>query len=223
MEITSSRDKNNDIKYTITKSISGNEQVKEALRRHIMSYFDLAHAIYLSALYKLNLKDPQKIIKEMVKWTKGIPEQDIMNLCHDVAYNVLLPSVYEEARVEIKAHKEKNARIVILSSALSPICKVMSESLDIDDIICSELEVRNGFLTGLPVGNMCFGPEKEVRLRKYCEVNNIKPSDSWYYGDSIADIQALNAVGNPVCINPDRRLRKQAIQKGWSILLWKSI
>lgn len=118
--------------------------------------------------------------------------------------------VYEEARSEIKWHKEKNAKIVLLFSALTPVCREMVKNLKMDDIVCSDLEVINGNLTGRPVGKLCFGKEKAVRLLSYCEKYNSNASDAWYYGDSISDLAVLGSVGSPVCINPDRMLKKEA-------------
>jgi len=97
----------------------------------------------------------------------------------------------------------------------------MARSLNLDDVICSELEVKNGYLTGLPVGHLCFGEEKAVRLKKYCEKNSFSLTDAWYYGDSVSDLPPLNAVGNPVCVNPDNQLRKTALKRRWKILKWE--
>jgi phosphoserine phosphatase len=93
--------------------------------------------------------------------------------------------------------------------------------MGINDVICSELEAENGILTGRPKGNLCFGNEKLIRLRKYCEIFNSAPSLAWYYGDAIIDAPALSIVGNPVCINPDKKLRRMAEEKKWRIYLWK--
>ena len=230
MIITFSKDSKTGSKYiaffdldrTITKAISGNALVMCAIRKGIMSPFDLVNAIYLSMVYKLNLKDPLKIIDKMTMWVKGMTEQTMIDLCSEVFHKVLLPSVYAEARLEIKFHKDRNAKVVILSSALTTICFEVAKSLNIDDIICSDLEVKDGYLTGRPNGRLCFGEEKMVRLRAYCEINNSKTSDAWYYGDSISDLPALSSVGNPVCINPDSKLKKAARKRGWKILTWHS-
>jgi phosphoserine phosphatase len=90
-----------------------------------------------------------------------------------------------------------------------------------DDIICSEMEVKNNLLTGHPVGRLCYGDEKVRRLREYCEKNNSTPSQSWYYADALIDFPVLSIVGFPVCVNPDRKLRKKAREKGWKIYSWK--
>ena len=109
---------------------------------------------------------------------------------------------------------------MILSSALTTICRQMAENLNIDDIICSGLEVKNGYMTGRPLGHLCFGEEKAVRLKRYCEIFNFSLSEAWYYGDSISDLHALSVVGNPVCVNPDKKLKKAAKRRGWKIVLW---
>lgn len=211
-----------DLDQTITSSISGKELARGAFRKGLMTRYDLTNAIFLSLLFRLELKDPLKIIDKMVRWVEGISEKTIVDLCSEVFREVLLPSVYDEARSEIEFHKGENAKVVILSSALAPVCNDMAKDLGFDDVICSDLEVKNGYHTGRPLGHVCFGEEKAIRLKDYCEKNSILPSDSWYYGDSISDLSALSVVGHPVCVNPDKKLRKMAIKKNWRILYWKS-
>ena len=211
-----------DIDRTITKAISGRALARGAFTKGLITRLDIVQAGYLSLAYRLNLRDPLKIIDRMVTWLDGIPEKTIDDLCSEVFREVLYPSVYDEARFEIKTHKEKNAKVVILSSTLTPICRYMAENLGMDDIICSALEVENGYFTGHPIGHLCFGKEKAIRLKSYCEINNTKMSEAWYYGDSTSDLPALSLVGNPVCINPDRKLKKAAQKRGWKILDWNS-
>lgn len=41
------------------------------------------------------------------------------------------------------------------------------------------------------------------------------------YGDSMADLPMLEAVGRPFCVSPDSRLRKVAQERAWPILPWR--
>jgi putative phosphoserine phosphatase/1-acylglycerol-3-phosphate O-acyltransferase len=209
-----------DLDRTITKAVSGKALARGAIRLGLFSLSDIFNAFYLSLVYKLNLRDPLKIMDEMTRWVKGMEEKTMDGLCSEVFLKVLLPSVYSEARSEIKFHIKKSAKVVILSSALTQICREIAIKLDMDDIICSGLEVINGKLTGNTIGRLCFGEEKKLRLIEYCEKNNTNPADSWYYGDSISDLPALSIVGNPVCVNPDNKLRRAAGKRGWRILHW---
>jgi HAD superfamily hydrolase (TIGR01490 family) len=209
-----------DLDRTITSAVSGNELALTAYRKGLMSYSDVLYALWLLTGYKLSLIDPERAIYKMAGRVKGIPEKTLEELSAEISQKILLPAVYPEAVEEIKMHSENNARTVILSSSPVQVCQIMAESLQIDDIVCSKLEAVGGQLTGRSLGSLCFGQEKVTRMRKYCEKNNITPDKCWYYGDAMADFPALSIVGHPVCVNPDRKLRKKAKERGWNICFW---
>jgi HAD superfamily hydrolase (TIGR01490 family) len=209
-----------DLDRTLTGAVSGNALAKRAWKNGLMSRSNLLHALILSAEYRLGIKDPVKAVYEMTGWVKGISEKEMETLCSEVFNDVILPSFYKEAGEEIKMHKGRNAKTVILSSSLTPICREAASYLGVDDIICSVLEISDGILTGRPVGKLCFGDEKLNRLKDYCEKNNTDPSDCWYYADALADLPVLQIVGAPVCVNPDKKLASIARGKGWKINYW---
>ena len=210
-----------DLDRTITKAISGRALAREALRRGLLKSSDLAIALYFGTFYRLRLADPVMIMEKMTGWVKGISQETLNELCQEVFKKVMLPSIHPEVFNELRIHKESNAQTVILSSSLVPICKAVAEYLEMDDIICSELEVKDGLLTGKPQGNLCYGDEKLVRLKEYCEKNNIAVNDAWYYWDAIIDQPALSIVGHPVCVNQDKKLKRIAKENNWRIYSWK--
>lgn len=210
-----------DLDRTITRAVSGRLLVTGAYRRGLMKKSDILKALWLSSAYKLKLRDPVAIMNEMIIWVKGIKVSDFSALCSEISHADLFPSVYKEAVAEIGLHRGNNVHTVLLSSSVSQICREISVQFGLNDIICSELEATEGLLTGLPLGNLCFGEEKARKLISYCENNNYSPSNAWYYGDSISDLPALSIVGNPVCVNPDGQLEKQARKRGWKICRWK--
>jgi HAD-superfamily subfamily IB hydrolase, TIGR01490 len=210
-----------DLDRTITKAISGRALAREALRRGLLKSSDLAIALYFGMFYRLRLADPVTIMEKMTGWVKGISQETLTDLCQEVFRKVMLPSIHQEVFDELKMHRDNKALTVILSSSLVPMCKAVSEYLEMDDIICSELEVKDGILTGKPKGNLCYGNEKLVRLKEYCEKNNTDLANAWYYGDAIIDQPALSIVGHPVCVNPDKKLKRIAMEKEWKIYLWK--
>jgi len=209
-----------DLDRTIISSNSGKILIQYSYRHGLMTGPDLIKGIYLSVLYRLKLRDPVKIIASMAGWMKGLTESKVNELSAAIFNFHLLKSIRKEVNSEISFHKTRGARVVILSSAILPICRSIAGYLEMDDVICSNLEVIDGIYTGHPDGPYCFGAEKVVRLVDYCKKKGIDPSHSWYYGDSISDLDVLSSVGNPVCINPDRKLKKAAAKKGWKILFW---
>jgi HAD superfamily hydrolase (TIGR01490 family) len=210
-----------DLDDTLIGANSGKLLVRGAYERGMMSLQDIIKALWLSLLYKFRLMNPQKIIAGMLQWLAGMPEKRIIDLSSEVFEMNMIHSIYQEARSEIRKHKDQNAAVVLLSSALYQVCRKVADHLDLDDIICTELEIDGDCFTGRPLGKICYGNEKLLRLKKYCEKINSKTSDVWYYADSISDLPVLGIVGYPVCINPDRQLWKIAKKRNWKVFDWK--
>jgi HAD superfamily hydrolase (TIGR01490 family) len=210
-----------DLDNTLINSNSGKLLVMEARARGMMNLHNLIRAIWMSFLYRFNLMESEKIIAGMLQWLNGVPVAGVNLLASEVFLKKMIRTITDEARSEIIWHQERNAATVILSSALYPVCQAVAGHLNIDDIICTQLETVDGKCTGKPEGNPCFGEEKAIRLMDYCEKINSKVPDAWYYGDSISDLPVMQLVGNPVCVNPDKKLLKAAHKNNWKIYLWK--
>ncbi len=211
-----------DLDDTLIRANSGKLLAMSAYEQGMMGLPDLIKAVWMLLLYKFNLMDSERIIAGMVKWLAGIPEKRANDLSSLVFEKHLRPMITDEARREIEFHKDKNAAVVILSSALSHICQAAAAHLEMDDVICTTIKVNGGICTGGTEGNPCFGNEKVSRLKEYCEKNNSKVADAWYYGDSIFDLPVLQIVGNPVCVNPDKKLLKSAYKNNWRICNWNN-
>jgi phosphoserine phosphatase len=108
--------------------------------------------------------------------------------------------------------------VVLLSSATSPICEPVAAHLELDAMICTHLETRDGAFTGRTQGRLVYGKEKKRRMLSFCLEHEGDASDAWYYGDSHTDRFVMEAVGNPVAVSPDRRLKKIAVRHTWPIL-----
>ncbi|MDP4223246.1 MAG: HAD-IB family hydrolase [Bacteroidota bacterium] len=209
-----------DLDRTISKAISGNALALKAIGKGYMKTSDIATATWYGFVYLIGLGDSAKIMDKMAAWVKGLKEEILMDLCSEVVREIMIPSIHPEVIEEIRMHRANNAATVILSSTLGPVCRGIADHLQMDEIICSHLEAKNGYLTGKPLGKLCYGEEKLRRLNEYCEKNNTKPSESWYYADAFVDLPALELVGHPVCINPERKLARIARKKEWDIRRW---
>jgi hypothetical protein len=64
-----------DLDRTIISTNSGKTLIQQAFKQGLMTRMDLIKGVYISLLYRLDLKDTVKIIDSMVGWVKGIPEK----------------------------------------------------------------------------------------------------------------------------------------------------
>lgn len=211
-----------DLDRTLAGNNSGREIVRVAFRKGVLSYQELFRAFALSLAHRLNLRDTPETIKEMALWTRDHSENQLSDLCREAALSGIIPSIYPGAKAEIEYHRNRKAGLVLLSSALAPLCRQVAVHLGLESVLCSELEVSSGRLTGNTRGRFCYAEEKALKLTGYCEMKGHSPSQAWYYGDSLSDLPVLELVGNPVCVNPDRKLMAIANKRGWQIRRWSS-
>ena len=209
-----------DLDQTLINANSGKILIQLAYKKNMMKWPDIVRVLWFSFLYKSNLRQAENIVYDMVSLVAGVPVKTLKDLSYEMVKNRFINVIPIDARMELSFHREQSAKTVILSSSLSPICKAVAEHLQMDDIICTDPEVKNGFLTGHTNNPVCYGKEKLLRLKKYCEINNTTPEASWYYGDSVSDFPVLEKVGHPVCINPDKKLKQIAVTNGWPVKYW---
>lgn len=208
-----------DLDRTILSINSGFPLVREAYKGGLMSISDYLNAIWLSLLYKFRLRDTSLIVSGMGRWLKGLTVDELNELSERVVNKYLVKAIRPVIISEIRFHRENNAEIVILSSALLQICSPIGSQMGADGIICTEMDAENGVFTGSSKHGFCLGEEKRIRLMQHCDQRSYSLNEAYCYGDSIADLHALETVGHPVCVHPDRRLRRIALKKGWRVIL----
>ena len=208
-----------DLDHTILDGNSATHLVQEAHNRGVMSERQYRHAVWLSILYKLNIGEPIKMINRMLSWLTGLQEASIMKLSQDIFDQIIKETIRPEILDTIREHRAKKAAVILLSSATSPICLPVTRFLELDDVICTQLDSENGILTGHTRGKLVYGPEKKVRMLAYCREKEYDPQEAWYYGDSHTDKYVMGAVGFPVAVSPDKKLLKIAKRNKWPILL----
>ena len=77
-----------------------------------------------------------------------------------------------------------------------------------------------GLHTGQPLGEVCFGEGKRLHAEAYAAEAGVPLSACAFYTDSYSDLPVLEVVGRPVAVNPDRRLRREALRRGWPVVDW---
>jgi HAD superfamily hydrolase (TIGR01490 family) len=131
----------------------------------------------------------------------------------------VLKRLYPEALAALRAHKEAGHRVVLLSGALDFILEPFKDLAD--DVLTARLEEENGAYTGELSGAPVAGEARARMLASFARRRRLDLSRSYAYADSISDLPMLEAVGHPVVVNPDSRLEKAAIERGWETRNWR--
>jgi len=210
-----------DLDHTIYDSDSSHVLVRRAHKLGFLKTRDLLKGIGMVLRHKMGWGDTRRFIETAYRWLEGVPVEDFRRFGNEIVEDTLMGFVHPEIRTILTQHQEEGADIVILSAALEVICESIARHLGMDHIICSRLEVRDGKYTGRGLGPPCIGEEKLIRVQAYCREHGHRLEDAYYYADSILDLPALEAVGHPVCINPDKKLAAEAKERGWTVRTWE--
>jgi HAD superfamily hydrolase (TIGR01490 family) len=125
------------------------------------------------------------------------------------------------ARTALARHRAAGDRLVLLTSASTYIAERVVGDLELDDMLCTRFEVRaDGTFTGAPLEPLCFGPGKVRAALAYVGHAGVDLADCAFYSDSMSDRPMLEAVGRPVAVHPDPRLRRLARSRGWPVADW---
>ncbi len=126
------------------------------------------------------------------------------------------------AEALLDRHRDAGDELLIITSTnrfvVEPICR----QLGVEAVIATEPEMRNGRFTGAVVGRPSFGEGKVVRLQQWLSARAERAENpllgSFFYSDSINDLPLLQAVDNPVAVDPDAALREIAMGKRWPVI-----
>jgi HAD superfamily hydrolase (TIGR01490 family) len=107
---------------------------------------------------------------------------------------VLAAELRAAALERIAWHRDQGHELVLVSASLDAYLDVIGPELGFDQVLCTRLEVRNGYLTGAMVGGNCRGAAKIARLRVACL--DLAAREMWAYGDSAGDRAMLSAANH---------------------------
>ena len=107
-----------------------------------------------------------------------------------------------DVATRMRWHQEQGHVVILVSASLGVYLHPLGDLLEVDAVLCTEMEETDGVLTGKLVGKNCRGEEKVSRVQKWREEAGIDVQDLVYaYGDSSGDKQLLDLFSQPTWVN----------------------
>jgi len=141
--------------------------------------------------------------------------------CERFLREVVGPRIPASARALVESHRERGDRVVMTTATNRLLTELTARHLGIADLLATEVEVVDGRCTGRTRGVLNMREGKVTRLRAWLGEQGLPAdafSDAVFYSDSVNDVPLLQAVGHPVVVDPDTRLRAHALSAGWPLL-----
>jgi HAD superfamily hydrolase (TIGR01490 family) len=136
---------------------------------------------------------------------------------------VIAPRLGTAAHELVARHRNAGERVVLTTATNRFLTAPIADRLGIaaSDLIATELQLEGGRFSGRNSGILNMREGKVERIEGWLAEQAIAPgalAEAVFYSDSANDLPLLRAVGRPVAVDPDSRLRAEAEKAGWTIL-----
>jgi HAD superfamily hydrolase (TIGR01490 family) len=118
----------------------------------------------------------------------------------------------------LEKHRVRGDTLIIITATNRFVTAPVARLLGVEHLIATDPEERDGRYTGRVAGTPCYREGKVTRLHAWMREHGANLTDSWCYSDSHNDLALLAEVEHPVAVDPDPRLRREALVRGWSVI-----
>ena len=138
-------------------------------------------------------------------------------------FRATIASHVPPAALELVArHRAARDACALVTATTRFVAEAFGAAFGLTEVLATEPEIDGqGRYTGEIVGQACFREHKIAHVQAWLARRGATWDDvdrSWFYSDSINDLPLLQAVTDPVAVDPDPALRAVAVAHGWPIM-----
>ena len=168
--------------------------------------------------YKIGKLDFDKYTRFALKSFIGKSHIEISELTNEFVKEVIEPMINIYALKIIHDHQDDGCKILIASATNELIVKPIAKRLEVVDCLGTKVEFLDNKCTGKYLPPSALGEGKLKLVTEWAKKKGFNLELATFYSDSINDLPLLEKVNNPVAVNPDLKLERISITRGWKIL-----
>jgi putative phosphoserine phosphatase/1-acylglycerol-3-phosphate O-acyltransferase len=206
-----------DFDGTLIAGYSAEAFVLDAIRRRKVNPQTMIRSLLAGLDMQLRGSDVTALMEIAADAAKGRREETMIELGRRLFRERVAGTVYPEARAIVKAHQRKGHTLALASSATRFQAGPLASDFGIQHVLCTQVEVEDGRLTGRIEGPILWGKNKADAVAAFAADNGIKLPESYGYANGDEDVEFLETVGRPRPLNPASGLARVAAERGWPI------
>ncbi|WP_414639375.1 HAD family hydrolase [Archangium sp.] len=210
-----------DLDKTLLAVNSGSLWVRRELALGHITRMQALWASMWLARYHMGFVSMRDALLQAISHLQGTGEQHVRERTVRF-YEELVRSQFRPGALRaLEEHRSAGDKLVLLTSSSGYMSELVARDLGLDAVLCNRFEVdAAGIYTGRPLGEVCFGEGKRFYAQSYAAQAGVPLSACAFYTDSYSDLPVMEVVGRPVAVHPDRRLRREALRRGWPVVDW---
>jgi HAD superfamily hydrolase (TIGR01490 family) len=146
----------------------------------------------------------------------GWPVEQVQAIVAETLHELINPLIYDEAVALFDEHRAAGRDIVIVSSSGEEVVGPIGEMLGVDHVVATRMVVEDGLYTG-DIAFYAYGEGKAEAIRDLAAERGYDLGQCFAYSDSVTDLPMLDVVGHATAVNPDKALRRAAVERGWPV------
>ena len=146
-------------------------------------------------------RDRGEFLRSFLRRYAGRDEAALHRLVHERLAEALLRRTYPQAIRQVRRHRAAGHRTILVTGTVDVLVSPLAPLFD--EVVASRLHTRAGRYTGFLESPPLVGEARAAWLRRYADTAGVDLARSYAYCDSYSDRPLLEAVGNPVAVNPD--------------------
>jgi HAD superfamily hydrolase (TIGR01490 family) len=210
-----------DVDNTIMQGASMFHLARGLHRRHFFTTREILAAAWKQAYFRLvGVEDPGHVAEtraSALAVIAGHPVRELEELGEEIFDEVMAHRIWPGTRALTQLHLDRGQRVWLVTAAPVEIARTIARRLGLTGALGTVSEQVDGVYTGRLVGEMMHGPAKAEAVAALAAREGLDLSRCSAYSDSYNDLPMLRLVGDPVVVNPDRRLREHARAHGWQV------
>lgn len=209
-----------DLDRTLIAINSAYAWVRHERRAGRVGFRDTMRAVVWFGMYRMGRAQLDDVVRKAVLGLEGQCASSFAERTQSFWDSEVEATVRPGAYAALERHRAAGDRLVLLTASSRQLGRAAAEHLGLDDVLSNVFEEEDGLFTGMAREPICYGDGKVLHAEAYAQRHGVELSDCTFYTDSFTDRAALEAVGVPVCIDPDPRLERLARARGWKIEDW---
>ena len=209
-----------DLDKTIIATSSATAFSRPFLAGGLLTRRAILRSAYAQLLYLVGGADAgqtERLRAQLSRTVTGWDVAQVAEIVERTLHESIDAAVYAEAVALIEEHHAVGRDVVIVSASGSDVVRPIAALLGADHVIASHMQVVDGRYTG-EIDFYAYGENKAVAIRELAGRLGYDLGASYAYSDSITDAPMLAVVGHAFAVNPDRGLRRMAVEEGWGVL-----
>lgn len=148
---------------------------------------------------------------------KGRKETEVIEMAQEIWAATIAERIFPDTKELADMHIQAGQQVWLVTASPVQLAQIIAKELGFTGALGTVAEVKDGRFTGRMVGHMLHGEEKKHAVIALANYVGLDLQRCTAYSDSVNDLPMLSTVGTAVAINPDSKLRKAALERGWEI------